>query len=340
MALFGPHPGLSGGLSLFLFFTGFWFMPLLFWLAGSSSWYALQKRGAGQYGRERALRLLVPFAFGLLFIVPPQAYFARLMQGWSGGFLDFLSAYFTDFTDLSGYYGTFTPAHLWFILYLFVISIGVLPLLLAIRRRVAKTAEGRTASALFRWLAKPAVFLLLCVPLTLAEALPDIGGKNPFYYCAIFLLAYLAACADGMQKTIERLRRPSLAALPPLLALYYLMAFRWDFGACPDFSVQQAAMALVRNLAMLLTLAALLGYGKRFLNRDAPALPYMNRAAFPVYILHQTVLIAVAYYAVQWALPVWAKFLLITVLSFVATMGIYEMLVRRVGFMRFLFGVK
>lgn len=35
-----------------------WFMPLMFLIAGVATWYALQKRDAGQYVKERILRLL------------------------------------------------------------------------------------------------------------------------------------------------------------------------------------------------------------------------------------------------------------------------------------------
>ena len=334
-------PGFSWPLSLFIFFTAYWFMPLLFWLAGSSSWYALQKRDGGQYARERVARLLVPFLFGLVVIVPPQGYMARLMQGYQGGYLNYLLGYFTDFSDLSGYYGTFTPAHLWFILYLFVISLCVLPLMLAIRKRVLAANDGGKPFWLARQMEKPAVFLaLLPVLLTITEALPDIGGKNPFYYAALFLIGYLAACSKSVLAMLNRLRFPALLTLPAVLALLTLMQFQWGFGNHPDLSVPQAAMAITRNLALILTMTVLLGYGNRLLNKNTKTLTYLSRAAFPVYILHQTVMMVAAFFVVQWALPVWGKFSLIIVLSFAATLALYELVVRRVGFLKALFGLK
>lgn len=127
---------LSYGLSWFITLASFWFMPLLFLLAGASSRFALEVRTAAQYTKERFSRLFIPFVFGVLFLVPPQGYFARIGQhGYSQNYWDFLKSYFPDFSDLSGYTGTFTPAHLWFILYLFIISLVALPLLLAIKKR-------------------------------------------------------------------------------------------------------------------------------------------------------------------------------------------------------------
>ena len=332
-------PGFSWPLSLFIFYPAYWFMPLLFWLAGSSSWYALQKRNGGQYVRERVARLLVPFLFGLVVIVPPQGYMARLMQGYQGGYLNYLLGYFTDFSDLSGYFGTFTPAHLWFILYLFVISVFVLPLMLAIRKRVLAANEGGQSFWLSR-LMRPIVFLALPLLLTIMEALPDIGGKNPFYYALLFLIGYLAACGKEVQAMLNRLRFPALVALPAVLSVLTLMQFQWGFGNHPDLSVPQAIMAITRNLALILTMAVLLGYGNKFLNKSTRILPYLNRAAFPVYILHQSVMMVVAFFVVQLALPIWGKFILIMVLSLIATFGLYELVVRRIGFLRALFGVK
>ncbi len=333
-------PGFSWPLSLFIFFTAYWFMPLLFWLAGSSSWYALQKRDNGQYARERVARLLVPFLFGLVVIVPPQGYMARLMQGYQGGYLNYLLGYFTDFNDLSGYYGTFTPAHLWFILYLFVISLVLLPLMRAIRKRVVVANECGQPFWLAHWMARPAAFLTLPLLLTITEALPDIGGKNPFYYAALFLIGYLAACGNGMQAMLNRVRLPALVSLPAVLVMLGLMQFQWGFGNHPDLSVPQAAMAVTRNLALILTMTVLLGYGNKFLNKSSKALPYLNRAAFPVYILHQSVMMVVAFFVVHWPLPIWGKFSLVIALSFAATLLLYELVVRRINFVRTLFGVK
>lgn len=332
--------GFSWPLSLFISYSWFWFMPLLFWLAGSSSWYALKKRTGRQYAGERVSRLLIPLLFGLLVIVPPQGYMAKLMQGYQGGYGNYLLGHFIDFSDISGYFGSYTPAHLWFILYLFVISMAVLPVMLAIRKRVIAAQQGDAPFRLVQWLEKPAVFLSLPLFLTVTEALPDIGGKNVFYYATLFLLGYLAVNSDGMQKLINKLRFPALLALPFCLVLYTLMQFQWQFGNAPDISVPQAVLAITRNMALILTMIVLLGYANKYLNKNAKVLPYLNRAAFPVYILHQTVMMVVAYFVVQWELPVWGKFSAIVAMSLVGTFAVYELAVRRVGALRFLFGVK
>ena len=47
-------------------FVHMWHMPLLFMISGGATYFALGFRSAGQYIRERFLRLFIPFLFGVL----------------------------------------------------------------------------------------------------------------------------------------------------------------------------------------------------------------------------------------------------------------------------------
>ena len=101
-----------------------WFMPLLFLLAGISARLSLEKRTTKEFVIQRINKLLIPFITGMVFLVPIQTLYARkFFYNYSGGFIENWRYFFTHFTDLSGYDGAFTPGHLWFILYLFIISI-------------------------------------------------------------------------------------------------------------------------------------------------------------------------------------------------------------------------
>ena len=110
-------------------------MPLLFSIAGMSTAFALAKRSGGQYLRERFLRLMIPLVFSLAIIVPPMTYITQIAQGKTLTFWQHYANFFTFGPDLSGRQGTFTPAHLWFILYLIVYSLVALPLFLLLQRK-------------------------------------------------------------------------------------------------------------------------------------------------------------------------------------------------------------
>jgi len=87
-------------------------------------------------------------------------------------------------------------------------------------------------------------------------------------------------------------------------------------------------------------LLAVLGFGMHNLNFNSPFLKYANEAVLPFYILHQTVIVVLGYFMVQWAIPDPLKFLLILIFSFFVIIGLYEFVVRRFNIMRFLFGMR
>ncbi len=115
---------------IFIYCTSPWFMPLLFVLAGISTAYSLKKRTDLEYIKERIQRLFVPLISGILILVPIQTYYAECFHnGYTGRYFAQYILFFTKETDLSGYTGGFTPAHLWFFLYVFVSSMAIIPVI-------------------------------------------------------------------------------------------------------------------------------------------------------------------------------------------------------------------
>jgi fucose 4-O-acetylase-like acetyltransferase len=64
----------SPALSVTTGFIHMWHMPMLFMISGSATYFALGFRSAGQYIRERFLRLFIPLIFGLVTYVPFTIY--------------------------------------------------------------------------------------------------------------------------------------------------------------------------------------------------------------------------------------------------------------------------
>ena len=318
---------LSPTLSSFLLVAGYCFMPLLFFLAGASSWYALKKRSAAQYSKDRFYKLLIPFLFGLLIIVPPQAYLAKITHSvYNGDYITFMKGYFTDFTDLTGYLGTFTPGHLWFILYLFIISMVALPIMIK--------SHNKPPIKLLR---NPWIMISLFIPLTLMEFLPDLGGKNPFFFFFLFLVGFFLGKDAGVMETIHRIKFKCLLFLLPLVPGTMIL-FQQNSHA-GDFSAVHLLITVLKNLGVCLTLIVLIGYGNKCLNHDHAMLHYMNQAAFPVYILHQTVMMVVGYYTVKINAGISVRYILITFLTLILSIILYE-IIRRIPGLRRLFGIK
>jgi hypothetical protein len=67
---------------------------------------------------------------------------------------------------------------------------------------------------------------------------------------------------------------------------------------------------------------------------------YLAEAALPFYVLHQPIVVAVAYLVVPWRAPIIAEYAVVVAVSFILTFGAYDILVRRTRITRFLFGMR
>lgn len=329
-------PYLSGSLNAVLGFIDFWHMPLLFLLAGVSAYFALAKRSGCQYLGERITRLLVPLAFGWLVLIPPQTWYgARFNSGYTGSLLHYLTS--GDFLvwNVQGggdYYGGFGLGHLWFIMYLLFIAIFTLPLLLLWRR-----PKSRAASRLSRFIAHPAGWLAVGVLLMIAEGLPSpIEDKSFFYFTALFVLGYLTMASDDFMDSARRYRW----ALPAGIALIVLRMVFWQaHDALPDPSVPLALFNSGVLLGVWLIIIGLLGLGQRFLDRRSRALSYLAEGSYAIYILHQTVIVVLAFYFIKLPGPWPVQWLALLVASALVTFALYE-LIRQLNPLRFLMGMK
>lgn len=330
-------PTLSAGVSAFIGFVDVWHMPLLFMLAGMSTYFALSKRSGGQYAGERFKRLLVPFLFGFLILIPPQTWLGgRFNSAYVQSFVEYLTS--GDFLvwnirDGGDYYGGFGIGHLWFILLLLLISLAVLPLLLWGRKPKGTERLRRTAKRL----SSPVWWLLVAIVIVLAEALPDPTQLGFFYYITFFILGFIVMFDESFTDAAERWRWPSLAVGSALTVLW-LVTTDWR-DALPDPSWTRFGAMILGMLSVWVMVVALLGLGKRYLDSPSRTLAYLSEASYPVYILHQTVIVVLAFGIVTLVAPWWAQWLLLLAASVGATFLLYE-IVRRVGILRFLFGMR
>src|ERR1017187_7868117 len=68
------NPESSEWLTWVMIFFNRWRLPLLFFISGAGVGFSLRRRTSGQFVRERLRRLLIPLAFGIFVICPPQTY--------------------------------------------------------------------------------------------------------------------------------------------------------------------------------------------------------------------------------------------------------------------------
>jgi peptidoglycan/LPS O-acetylase OafA/YrhL len=316
-------------------------MQLLFLLAGSTTWFALNFRSVKQYLKERFLRLILPFVFGVLVIVPLQSYFGmRLSTGESISYFEFYPAFFTMPEIPEGYTGGFTVAHLWFIIFLFLISLIALPLFFYFRSALGR----RLAKRLADFFTPSYRIFLLAIPLIGLDRLLDFYADSPsllifffIFYLTFFIYGYLLMTDPRYEESIARVKKTALIFGP---VLFLILRGIEGAGVMPILPRVLILHLFYRGTFPWLTILAVLGYGKRYLNAPAKSLLYFGEASYPVYILHQSVIVTIGFYVVGWDASILTKYIFITIAAYVVTFMIYELLIRRFNPIRFLFGMR
>ncbi len=307
-------------LSTLIVFVNPWFMPILFVLAGMSARYALEKRTNKEFVIQRIRKLFIPFIGGMILLVPFQTLYARrFFDHYEGSLTDNWKYFFTHLTDFSGYDGAFTPGHLWFILFLFLISMAALPLFRFVPyEKLAVSVQKMPVYGV----------LLLFIPVWLMYYLGNFGGYSIGKNLALYLIGYYVLSNDLIIEKIERnikwLAILCVIGTVASVAMYYKFSYYGDLWV---------------NAIGWLSILVLLVVGKRFLNKRTGFTEYFNQASYPIYILHQSILVAFAYYVVQASDALFVQILGICIGSFLLTVLAYH-LIKVIPVVRKLVGIR
>lgn len=347
-----PHAGPA--LEPLMLLTSPWRMSLLFVVSGVATAFLLSKAGntGGRFLGPRSWRLLLPLLFGMYVVVPPQVYYELIEKvpgGFHAGYAAFMGTYLRGGDFYCAAPGDCVDAptwnHLWFLAYLWAYTV-VLWLLL----KLAPAAMQSFGGWLGRRLSGRGALLwpmawLAVARLALAgrfESTHDLVDDwyNHAQYLPMFLLGYLLAFSTGFWEALQRHRK---IALGIALAGYAVITGVWYFSGYSDEMPPPEALRMLLRLAwggnQWCAIASMFGYAYRLRDVDSPALRYLAPAVFPVYVLHQTVIVALAHNAKPLVLPPLLEGPLLVVLTFAACFGGYE-LIRRIPLLRPLFGLR
>ena len=364
-----PRP--SRGFTVFLLWGSLWGMPLLFAVSGMSARHAMRTRSRAAFARERLARLLVPFAFGLVVLVPPMFYIERLGQP---AFHQPYWRFWLSFVNVpaiarellprgswtSG--GTsFDPAHLWFLYVLLLFTLALLPLFTYLSGPQGRLLTSALAGFAERHAA--VVVLAAAMPMMAGEAAfgPDVntGGWERTVYLFPFLYGFLIASDPRLEDALRRSRWPALAvacvATGPLVSWAGALS---RSGTGLSGRVPPGWSAL-QGLAGWAWIVAIIGFAGFITTRRRPlqartdtppaaapgprwqrAARYGNEAVLPFYLLHEPVIVAAAWFIVRWNAPVLLQYAALVAGSFAATLALYDQAVRRFWLSRLLLGMK
>lgn len=316
--------------------TNPWRLTLLFLVSGVALRFMSRRLTPGAVLKARLARLIPPFLFGVLVLVPPQSWIEAVEKGsWNQS----LPAWWLSEFSPAGFADGIPLNHLWFVLYIGVYSVAAISLL-AWPRAIALIERGAEwLLGGWRLLILPIVYLAvsrqnLFATYGLSNHLTTDWYNHAMSF-GVFVVGFLLALREQVWRDFEALRWVSLAlALVALPALIILEA-RPD-GMMFDGWVQNAVFAVDQWA----TICAVVGFASRHIRAaDGPLLRYLTDAVFPCYLAHQTILVICAHLLKPGGLPVGIEAPLMICITLGGSLTVYEA-VRRVDLIRPLWGLK
>jgi hypothetical protein len=324
-----------------------WRLALLFLVSGAATRFMVRKYAPARLLTSRTARLLPPIVFGMLVVVPPQAYDQVVESiGYGGSFLEFyLSHYFTfgvTFCQPGPCLLLPTWNHLWFVAYLWVYTmlLGAALVVMPDLGRRAEQASARILSGVV--LVAPALLFAL-YRLLLSPRFPSTHGLmddwyNHALYGTVFLFGFFFARADGVWSEIGRLRWPALLLAGAVFVSGLVLGFLYSPGQLLPLPLEIYA-GIAYGFYQWLSIIAVLGFAQRWLKRDSPARQYLTNAVFPYYIVHQTAIITIAHQLKGYDLSAWCEASIVIAGTMATCIVTYEA-VRRAAPLRPFFGLR
>jgi hypothetical protein len=303
-----------------------WIMPLVMLLAGVSAWYALPARDNVGYIRERTRRVLLPLVAGTLLLVPPQVWLERRLDGeFAGSLLAFYPRFFDGIYPA----GNFSWHHLWFLGHLYGYSLLTLPLFRYLQRR-----EGsRVLAMLGRIGGEPGGVMWLALPLVLERSLlwglfPErhmltSDWSNHALLFVAYVYGFVLAGTPSLRRAIDAQWQRALRLA--LLGTAALVIGTWE-GVVParlppPYSLAYLSFWLLYGWCAWAWIVSALGFARRYLDRTGSLTKRAEARAYAWYILHQPIIVAIAFLIVQWSAPLPAKAAVLFVTSGAGTIA-------------------
>jgi hypothetical protein len=336
-----------------MLFLNRWRMELLFLISGLAVHFLRGKTSLPRLAWKRTVRLMLPLLFGMAVVVPIQPYVQGLSNGLvQPGFGAFLLRYWTGGPwpahAFDGWQFGVTWNHLWYLPYLWLYTLVLLMLLPALESPVGQQIRARIEGLRGRTLLIAPAVPLWVWGMLLADRYPMyhtlIGDwYSHALYGTMFFYGYLLGTGSRLWDELARLRRSTLGIA---LASFGVFIVLDKFGSALlghepnalDLAIGVPLIRAAQFLYMWTAIAAVLGWGHAWLNRPFRWLPYAREAVYPWYILHQSVMLALAWWLMPLGLGAVGEPLAILV-GTVAGCALSHEIIRRTSWLRPVFGL-
>lgn len=289
-----------------------WRIPLLFFVSGMGVCFALRRRDWLQLLLDRAKRILLPLVFGSFFIVPIHTYI-------------FQKYYAQDII--------YSPSvgHLWFLANISIYVIQIIGFAF-----LNKNYDYKFFNLARRLLKRPYFIYIFIIPFVLEAELTNpeyfsmyVGTGHGFIIgmLAFFFGFLFVAIGDPFWNAVDKMK---FASLIIAFSLYLIRLFFFELNS-PNY---------LSSIESMNWIFAVLGFGYKYLNKPSKALSYLSQAVYPVYIIHMIFLYWASYLIFPLNLSLELSLILIILFTFIGCYITYELIIKRIGFLRPLFGLK
>ena len=322
--------------------TSTWRLDLLFLVSGVAISFMMTKMTIGSFIKQRFVKLFIPCTFAIVVIVAPQSYYEALFKGFiEPGFWEFWTRQYFSLSWMDGMLAPFpTYNHMWYVLYLFIYTIILVPLFLFINNDTGKKA----LSLLETWIIKGT--RILWAPYVLYLSVFFYTGHNDvthavnddwfghFIYAYILILGVIFVRMPKTWQAFENIRFLSLAVA---LSSYFILMTKFYIV---DNAFNFISGDLLEMIIKWSWVATLVGFARCHFNFSNDFLDYCNGIVYPFFILHQTVTIIIGYYIIDWGMNGLFEFLAILIGTYVISLLIIETIINKSNILRMLFGLK
>jgi hypothetical protein len=293
-----------------------WRMGLLWFISGVALRFMWIKHSGIGLLLKRSIQLLFPLLIGVLIVVPPQLYIEMKQAGkmpldfWQFCYAFYVEPmqYFDDYQ--SGIWPHIDVNHLWFLRSLWQYSIILLLLAPLLLSQWVTLIVSKINQRLFVITGTTVITVCLVQVLFTGEQVREVYGM--YFLACGFVLGGEKAFFETLSKSWRTL---AVLAITTLLALQWVFAFIWQAEGGEANAATEFVAMFVYACAKSLPILALLAIASRFLNRQSIIISKLNLWVYPTYIVHQTLIIVVAYYLASFELPIPIEALLVVVIT-------------------------
>jgi glucans biosynthesis protein C len=335
-------------LTNFMLWSNQWRMSLLFLISGAAISFSLAIQLWGRFIRKRIPLLLLPLLFGMFVIVVPQVYVEAHSKGLINSpnywhfwylYLDQTSVEFAPHKTLGKMHLTWN--HLWFLPYILAYTIilwAAYPLI-----------NSHQCAPVWRWLSKViSIRLVIFLPIVLFYVIGCwLYDKHPtthnfvqdwFNHARSFLCFVLGFVLVRMQQIWNQFASLRWHLLPAALITYLYTVFAFNGGSLGDGVIAKEINRLIWSANCWLWILAIIAWAQHWFKYSNPLLKYLNSGVYCFYILHQTLIISIAYFLVPLKLGVAVESLLIISAVGISCVVLFEV-IKRLPVVPVLFGV-